>query len=132
MSEQAKDRPFAIGDFVIIKIGDHKSFTKTICDVDLPIVYCELNGSRQGYHEDYIKHIRKPRKGGKEARRIVHMLCKEYCADMRWLLFCIKRRYDNQEDLNEYWVNRKNKDTSYISERLYLKAKRMLGGSDDN
>jgi len=36
MAEQNKARPFVIGDFVIIKIGDHKSFTRTICDVDCP------------------------------------------------------------------------------------------------
>jgi len=126
MSEQAKDRPFAIGDFVIIKIGDHKSFTKTICDVDLPIVYCELNGSRQGYHEDYIKHIRKPRKGGKEARDIVAMFAKLYRQKLNDILDTYKYLDMNTDD---YWETRKAK--GYYPFALE-KAKTMLGASDDN
>lgn len=135
MTEQNNGRPFAKGDMVVCKIdgvtqiGRIKRYDNYFAVSPLFVIF---DGFELWVKRHEVKTIRKPRKGGKEGRDIVAMLGREYHKDMRWLLFNIKLRDNNKDDLIDYWDNRKNKDMSYISGNLYLKAKSMLGGDYDN
>jgi len=124
MTEQNKVRPFAVGDFMVIKIGGHKTFVEKVSEINYPIIFTQKDGfSSHGYHEEYITAIRSERKGGKEARDIVAMFAKIYRQKLTDILDTYKYLEMN---VNDYWKIRKTK--GYYPFALE-KAKLMLGAS---
>lgn len=124
MTEQNTARPFAVGDLMVIKIGNHETFAQTVSEINYPIIFTTKDGfSSRCYHEEYITAIRKPRKGGKEARDIVAMLAKEY---LRWTRLRKKVERDGNEE-SEY-----KRGARIRSMRAYQKAKSMLEAPNGN
>lgn len=153
MTEQNKARPFVAGDIVIspeLSVGyifemDRKLYAhfpklkkmqleSGLCadmsDGDVELFdneYILLDDNNDLIYLNYtIKTIRTPRKGGKEARDIVAMFAKLYRQKLTDILDTYKYL---EMPINEYWKTRKAK--GYYPFALE-KAKRMLGGSDDN
>lgn len=123
MPEQDKARPFAVGDFMVIKIGGHKTFVEKVSEINYPIIFTQKDGfSSHGYHEEYITAIRSERKGCKEARDIVAMLAKAY---LRWTRLRKEVECDGGEE-SEY-----KRGARIRSMRSYHKAKAMLGANHD-
>ena len=136
------NRPFETGDMVVselfgictvikVRIDDVK--VKTTDDDEICF---SLNGNFL-VNEEYpdIKTIRKPRKGGKEARDIVAMLARSYKHELSKILRLWGIYSDSQEEANkDYWKKRKSggfieKNKVYLN---FQKAKLMLGDHNEN
>ena len=135
MTEQNKGRPFAEGDLVIVpkfgartlKIIDRIKFNPNMAGLtDKDTTIC-LKPYGQCKPSD-IKTIRKPRKGGKEARDIVAMLLRE-TLNVRRLIHLthkLKSEKATYEDILCAY------DDVYYGLKTAEKAKTMLGASDDS
>jgi len=127
MTEQNKGRPFAVGDMVVCHLKDgsrvgviktiNPYFVKSPCFIDFGIFSLWIPN-------DHIITIRKPRKGGKEARDIVAMVGTEL---HKKLLEECKDYYQFHDLKKSYWANRKARLLCKTERRLFLKAKSMLG-----
>lgn len=125
MTEQNKDRQFAVGDIVISKefgIGHVLNVTKHGY-VDALFGSTRLTFDMQGkYEKDKppdIKTIRNPRKGGKEARDIVARLARDYRNEV------INYHNEHFKSLRVCYI-RLRSDREW---KVYDREKSMLGAS---
>jgi hypothetical protein len=159
-------RPFEVGDMVIMITNEKGLVTSTTDFGHFPIkiklrngfVKITTNGSTGSLvGKDVVKTIRKPHKGGKEARDIVAMLGRDGNKDANRYIGQIKKTlesyiydYENYDDCCDIIEEKKEqllflieRQKKYISNayenkrdsqnlRHFRKAKSMLVSSDDN
>jgi len=128
-------RPFEIGDMVCVRIGDHKPFIEEVKSCSHEFLITTTSGGI--IHHDYVKHIRKPRKGGKESRDIVAMIGREH---HKYLLSMLKIWVTLDDEIEavsnrkaDYWRIRKRGgfNRQSMSFMLFQKTKEKLGASNE-
>jgi hypothetical protein len=135
-TEQNKGRPFAVGDMVIStngEVGILRSIKYQWIMGDGETNFANpllvtFGCSTRHYPVSHIKHIRKPRKGGKEARDIVAIVAR-YFKEIRVKRFrdCIIAGKSKKQALDDACAYA----TASAVYDIYMEQKKRLGGSND-